>query len=202
MNSKLLYLIASWLFFIGTGLSQKSADSLSNVTNQKDKSRQQLSPADIQRSAIKKAGFLAGCWEGTEWVLMPDGRKQNCIAVDSAEFKLKGTLLVFQGGLKVKISAEAVPFVVYEGMGILSYDENLEKYHLTHFGTDGAYEIYECILSGKSLHCERRDKDNALLRITLGVDEAGRWIEKGERSQNGKTWIETFETQMSKTEVK
>jgi hypothetical protein len=202
MNSKLLYLIVSWLFFITTGLPQNSADSISNTVNQKSKSQQQLSALDIQRSAIKKAGFLAGYWEGTEWILMPDGRKQNCIAADTAEFKLNGTLILFRGGIKVKISPEAAPFVVYEGIGILTYDENLEKYRLTHFGTDGACEIYECTLSGRALHCERRDKDNAFVRITLGVDESGRWIERGERSQDGKTWTETFETQMSKAELK
>ena len=147
---------------------------------------------------MKKVSFLAGRWEGTEWVLMQDGRRQTCESSDLAEARLNGTVFLFQGTVKVKTSPETDPIVVYEGIGVLSYDVSTQHYRLLHFGTDGSYEDYECRLAGKTLHCERRDKENVLVRVTLGVDDAGRWIEGGEQSQDGKNWRETFGTQMSK----
>ncbi len=205
MNIKLSLIVLFGLFFTNICLSQESSGSLGRSPTQNPhniiKTQQPLSASDLQRNAINRVGFLAGRWEGTECVLMPDGKRQDCLSSDFAEAKLNGTVLVFEGVLKVKISPETNPLVVYEGLGILSFDENAQKYRLQHFGTDGITEVYECILSGKTLQCERRDKENAFVRVFLGVDNTGQWSERGERSQDGKTWHETFVTQMSKVGV-
>jgi hypothetical protein len=57
----------------------------------------------------------------------------------------------------------------------------------------------DCQLTGRGLLCERRDGADILNRVTIGVDEAGRWVERGERSRDGATWTTYFETEMSRT---
>ena len=40
------------------------------------------------------------------------------------------------------------------------------------------FEAYEFILFGKSLVCQRRDKENSFVRITLGVNDTGHWVQR------------------------
>ncbi len=182
MKNKIFFLIPLFLLF-------------SNNISAQDN----INAGELQKEAIKKIEFLTGNWKGTEWVLTPDGMKRNVESYDFAETKLKGTVILFQGAVKVKISESGDPMTVYEGLGLLSYNENTQKYRLQHFGSDGSYEDYECSLTGKTLFCEQKDKNNTTRRITIMVDDAGRWIEKGERLQDGRTWTQFFETQMDKT---
>lgn len=206
MRTKLSILIASRVFFVITGLSQERSNTSGDTLNQKSekivKAPQQPSTTSLQSNAMSKVGFLQGRWEGTERVMMQDGRRQDCLSSDFAEAKLNGTVILFQGTLKVRMSPGTDPIIVYEGIGILSYDENAQNYRLVHFGSDGSNEAYECKLSGKTLLCERRDRDYSFVHITLGVDDMGRWIERGERSEDGKKWHDTFSTQMSKTAMR
>ncbi|MFI5143954.1 MAG: hypothetical protein ACHQJ4_00030 [Ignavibacteria bacterium] len=153
---------------------------------------------DIQRDALKKIEFLTGNWKGTEWILTPDDMKRNVESTDIAEFKLNGTVILFQGTVKVKMPGSSDPVTVYEGIGLLSYDENIQKYRLQHFGSDGSYADYECILTDKTLVCESKDTKNIITRVTIGLDDSGFWKEKGERSEDGTTWNQYFETRMEK----
>ena len=153
---------------------------------------------DLQREAITKVEFLTGNWMGSEWLITPDGMKRTVESTDIAETKLNGTVILFQGGVKAKFSESGDPVVVYEGLGMLSYNDKTQKYRLQHYGTDGSYADYQCTLNGKTLLCEQADNSGTINRVTISVDENGQWVEKGERSLEGNQWLQYFETTMSK----
>jgi hypothetical protein len=90
MNIKIICIIITSLLFTECLLAQNN-----------------INAGELQREAIKKVEFLTGEWKGTEWVMSADGMKRNVESYDFAENKLNGTVILFQGKLKVKYQNRA-----------------------------------------------------------------------------------------------
>jgi hypothetical protein len=89
---------------------------------------------DKQRSAMKKLGFLVGKWSGQAHVQRGPGEPVVLAQTEEVRYKLDGLVLTIEGiGRNLDNNKPLL-----QALGIISYDDHTETYHLRAFN-DGRF---------------------------------------------------------------
>jgi hypothetical protein len=139
---------------------------------------QQLRIPDLakQHEAMKKLSFLVGKWSGQAHVHRGPGEPVMLLQTEQAQYKLDGLVLMIEGiGRTVSDNQP-----VLQALGIISYDDDTERYHMRAFN-DGRFLESEVKLlgDGKSLtwgFVFGEIRSSSLLKI----NEKGEWTELAE----------------------
>lgn len=101
-----------------------------------------------QRAAMKKLGFLVGKWVGEARVLRGPGEPVVLLQTEEVQFKLDGLILEIEGIGRTKLDNKPV----LEALGIISFDDETDTYHMRAFNDGRFLETDVKLLEdGKSL---------------------------------------------------
>ncbi|NNF58606.1 MAG: hypothetical protein HKN04_10220 [Rhodothermaceae bacterium] len=79
---------------------------------------------------LEPFAFLVGQWAGPAWHMTPSGERQSIYQTEHVQPMLSGTILLIEG-----TGREDGPEggIVFQALGILSYDEAMDQYYLDAF---------------------------------------------------------------------
>jgi hypothetical protein len=129
-----------------------------------------------QRVAMKKLSFLTGSWAGEAHVQRGVNAPTTLAQTEDVQFKLDGLVLVIEGTGRTLTDHTTK----LQAMGIISYDDATETYHIRAWN-DGRFleSDIQLLEDGKSLRWGfgvGQIRSNSLLRI----DKDGQWTETAE----------------------
>ena len=131
---------------------------------------------EAQQAAMKKLSFLAGEWVGEARLLRGPGEPVVLVQSEEARFKLDGLLLEIEGIGRTRTDNKPV----LQALGIISFDDGTETYHLRAFNDGRFLETDVTLLEdGKSLawgFALGSVRTSSVLRI----NERGEWTEFAE----------------------
>lgn len=129
-----------------------------------------------QRAAMKKLGFLVGKWVGEARVLRGPGEPVVLLQTEEVQFKLDGLILEIEGIGRTQLDNKPV----LEALGIISFDDETDTYHMRAFNDGRFLETDVKLLEdGKSLawgFALGSIQTNSVLRI----NEKDEWTELAE----------------------
>lgn len=143
------------------------------------------SPASIE--AMKKLNFLVGEWKGQGWTEFVPGQRGTASITEKVQSKLSGLVMLIEG------LGEHEGKIVHNAMAVLWYDERAKLYRLRSFLTDGRAVDAEAKFIGEDFQWSFQSPMGAGIRYTVRLTDKGEWFEKGEMSQDGKTWRQFHE---------
>jgi hypothetical protein len=160
--------------------------------------RAQAVPTPAEPSAVmKKLGAMAGEWRGTSWFNLPGGRR-NVDSWEKVESKLGG-LVLFVHGRHTSLEKSDSGRVVHEAVGILFYDAAAQQ-----------LKFVPVIFDGRTVETYVKESDKGMewgfafpggagqVRYSVDLSQPDVWIETGEFSRDGKTWLPTMQLNLKR----
>lgn len=155
-----------------------AADEVGKTPAQEDSPTAMSAPMD-------RLAWMVGTWQGAGWMQMGTERHETDVT-ETIISKLDGRVLILEG---VGTSNGEVK---HHAVAMLTYDPG-----------DNVYRMRSVLHDGRTVDAIGTWNDDAFswgfdppqggsVRYTLHHDAAGRWVEKGEFSRDGKTWMPFF----------
>ncbi|MFZ5442312.1 MAG: hypothetical protein ACOZQL_20050 [Myxococcota bacterium] len=147
---------------------------------------------DAGLAAMKALSFLSGRWEGEGWLKQGPGEPQRFKGQETVEARLDGRLLTIEG-----VHRGGTPeHVVHHAFALVSAQPG------------GGYRFQSFLADGRALDARGKLEAGAFvwtfehpqagqLRYTIRVS-ADTWLEVGESSRDGKTWVQVFEMRLTR----
>jgi hypothetical protein len=151
-----------------------------------------------QLAEMKKLAFMPGTWEGTSKTRMGPGPASESFVREEIESVLGGLGILIRGRGTAK-GADGSERLTHEAVGIFNWDPANKRYRFVTQTEKGYFTVADAAFqeNGDFVWSLRRGGD-AATRYTIRLDEAGRWTERGENTQDGKTWAPFFEMVLSR----
>jgi hypothetical protein len=132
---------------------------------------------ELQRTAMKRLGFLVGEWSGEASVLRGPGQFVELFQTESAQFKLDGLVLSIEGVGRSKSDGK----LALQALGLVSFDDETGTYHMRAFN-DGRWLETEIKLAADGEHSISWGFALGQFKTTtvLRINENGEWTELGE----------------------
>jgi hypothetical protein len=144
---------------------------------------QAQSSASTQREEMKKMNFLAGEWQGTGWIITPDGKRNEFTQTEKIQYKVDGLTLLIEGRGQNKSSGADV----FEALAVISYDEKAKLYRFRSYTNEGRSGEAEAKLIPGGMEWGMKFPGGQF-RYTIKLTDKGEWFEIGEFSQDEKNW--------------
>ncbi len=156
----------------------------------------QASAAHLE--AMKKLSFLAGEWKGEGWTEFVPGQRRTSPIVENVQPRLGGAVLLVEGLGKKKVPGQQEEVVTHNALGIISYDEKAKLYRLRSYLANGLSVDAEASFTDEGFQWRFQAPGNLSIRYTVKLTDKGEWFERGEMSQDGKTWRQFHEMTLQK----
>ena len=153
-------------------------------------------PHTPDHTAVKEAlhplSFLVGTWEGEGWMMMGCGQRSTSQVVETAQWKLDGTVLFVEGqGTRTDENGDTHP--VHNALGIISYDAPTQNYLFRAYRSGGQYVDADVTMTDSTLVWQFEAPQAGIIRYTLSLGNPDQWTEHGETSRDGgTTWFPFF----------
>ena len=153
-----------------------------------------LKPSPEMVTAMEKVSFMEGKWKGEGWVQMGP-QKEEFIQHETVGTKANGTVMVIDG---IAFAADDTSKVVHNAYAVISYNDQESKYVMRAYRADGRYvdADFEVQDDGKIVWGFSHPMAGQI-KYTIW-EEDGKWIEKGEMSRDGESWMHFFQTSLEK----
>jgi len=153
----------------------------------------------VRRSSrpMKKLHFLVGEWKGEGWTEFVPGQRRTSPINESVQPKLGGMVLLVEGLGKVKVPGKE-EVVTHNALGILSYDQKAQVYRLQTHLVSGQSADAEATFTEGGSRWRFQPSPTMSIRYTVKLTDKGEWFERGEMSQDGKTWRQFHEMTLQK----
>jgi hypothetical protein len=161
-------------------------------------SAQAQKPNPVQLEAMKKLHFLVGEWKGEGWTEYAPGQRRTSPINESVQPKLGGMVLLVEGLGKIKVPGKDEDLITHHALGILSYDEKEKIYRLRSHLFTGQTTSAEARFTDEGFQWGFQPAPNMNIRYTVKLTEKGEWFERGEMSQDGKSWRQFHEMTLQK----
>lgn len=150
-------------------------------------------PDSTTLQAMQKFEFLNGHWSGTGWMQL--GRdKHHFNQEETISYKLNNSVLIVDG---LGIDAETKK-VAHQAYAVISYDRSAQKYLMRAFRGDGNYVDADVSFDDDgSLVWGFYHPQGGKVKYTIRLVD-GKWVEKGEMSQDNMTWFPFLEMTLSR----
>jgi hypothetical protein len=151
-----------------------------------------------QLAEMKKLAFMVGTWEGVSKIRMGPGPASESVVREEIESVLGGLGILIRGRGTSK-GADGNERLTHEAVGLFNWDPAGKRYRFISQTEKGYFTVTDAAFeeNGAFVWNLRRGGD-AASRYTIRLDEAGRWTERGENTQDGKTWTPFFEMVLSR----
>jgi hypothetical protein len=154
-------------------------------------------PSAANLEAMKKLGFLVGEWKGEGWTEFVPGQRRTSPIAENVQPRLNGTIMIVEGlGTKKEPGQQEV--VTHSAFGVISYDERAGLYRLRSYLIDGRTVDAEASFTDEGFQWRFQTPGNMSIRYTVKLNDKGEWFERGEMSQDGKTWRQFHEMTLQK----
>lgn len=154
--------------------------------------------SSAQLEEMKKLDFLIGEWRGEGWTEFIPGQRRTSPITENVQPKLGGMVLLIEGLGKTKIAGKEDEVVVHHALGIVSYDATAKRYRINSYLADGRSTEAEAEFVEEGFQWRFQTPQGASIRYTVKLTEQGEWFEKGELSQDGKSWRQFHEMTLQK----
>ncbi|MFL0352320.1 hypothetical protein [Xanthomarina sp. GH4-25] len=133
--------------------------------------------------------FMLGKWEGNAWSMTRDGKVESNIS-EHIYCKTNCNIMVAEG-LGTKINPETnETVIVHDAFGIMYLDPDTKKLTLRAY-KDNKISISEIeLIEDKVIRWEMTIPNQGTARFTSDYSTENTWIEVGEFSRDGETWIQ------------
>jgi hypothetical protein len=158
-------------------------------------------PGAANREAMKKLDYLAGKWKGEATVMAGPKETKKLTQTEDVQFRLDGVVLLVEGIGRGKLPGKEEEGVVFNALGVMSYDAQAKKYKVKAYRAEGQSVDADMTLTEKGFVWGFKEPARSLeVKYTMTLTPKGEWHEVGEYSQDGKTWAKFIE--MTLTRVK
>ncbi len=142
------------------------------------------------QNAMKKLSFLAGNWEGSGWVMGPDGQKHVFQQTEAIMPGLDGVIMTVEG-IGVENGAK-----VHHAYAVISADLENKNYNFQSFLFSGRGGNFKASMPNDNTFVWEIPNPNAPIKYTITVSD-GIWTEVGEMKRADQ-WIQFFEMTLAK----
>lgn len=162
----------------------------------------QMPDATPSKEAMKKLSAWVGQWKGEGTIQMGPGGPKKSTVDERIEMKLDGTIMVIEGIGKTTDMATRQETVAHNAFGIISYDAASKNYKFKTFTKDARSADAYFAISGDNKYEWGFDiPSGGKTKYTITLDPVKKtWIEIGEFSRDGDSWIKFFEMNLTKVE--
>lgn len=152
-----------------------------------------LSPDAKVLVAMEKVRALAGEWHGSGWIQMGPQRHQFD-QKESVTVKANGAVVVIDGlGRNIADSTQ----IIHQAYAVVSYDLKTKKYLMRAFRGDGNYVDADfSVQEDGSIVWGFTHPMAGQIRYTIRLQN-GQWVETGDTSRDGQTWLPFFEMKLT-----
>jgi hypothetical protein len=176
------YLLMTWIFAVLLFVSAAGAQSVS---------------AEAVES-MKQVAVIVGEWEGSSWMLTPQGSREESTVQEKLQWKLDGTMILIEG-----LGKNREGRTVHNALGLLTYDVRTKQYTMRSYLSDGRITEARFEILGKDTfrwsYPFTQGGRTMWIRYTLTFTDGNRWNEVGEYSANEKDWTKFFEMNLVRT---
>lgn len=151
-----------------------------------------------QNQEMKKLDFLIGEWQGEGWTEFVQGQRRTAPITEKVQSKLGGTILLVEGMGKKKAEGGREEVVVHNALGVISYDAGAKLYRVRSYLADGRATDSEASFVEDGFQWRFKTPQGLSIKYTVKLTEKGEWFERGEMSQDGKTWRQFHEMTLRK----
>lgn len=148
-----------------------------------------------QRSAIEKLTMMIGRWEGTGWIVGPQGRMEFR-GSEHVQLKLHGVALLVEGAFFHRDPATGEEKPSHTTLGVINFDPKSQTYRFRSWLATGTSGEHELQLTDDGWRWEM-SFPGRMIRYTTRF-EAQQWIEIGEMSADGANWRQFFAMTLTK----
>jgi hypothetical protein len=141
-----------------------------------------------QRQAIEKLDFMVGKWQGEGWIERPPGPRVTFTQTENVQKKIDGLVLLVEGKGVGKPAGGDGPASTFEAMGVISYDDQRQRYRFVTNTSEGRGGEFELKLTERGWEWGFSIPQGGRVRYTMKLTDDGQWYETGEFSQDEKTW--------------
>lgn len=151
-----------------------------------------LAPSAETRAAMDKIRFLEGNWKGSGWIRMGP-QKHDFIQTESVKTHANGTVLTIDG---LGRDAANPDMVVHQAFAVISYDQAADKYLMRAIRGDGNHVDADFAVNPDgSITWGFVHPMAGNIRYHIRYEDS-KWIENGEASRDGKTWMPFLEMRL------
>ncbi len=148
--------------------------------------------ADSARQSLAPLKWMMGEWSGQATVT--NGAQQFAITQhESVVDAASGTVLLIQGRGTIPVANGVGVRTVFESAGLLSFDMASRQFKWVASGGTGYLGISDAQVRSDTLVWFTSDASGARVRYTICHSAAGEWHETGETSNDGLTWLRSFQ---------
>ena len=146
--------------------------------------------AELQRSEVKKLESMVGQWKGSGWI-QQGAKRETFTGTETVQRKIDGLALLVEGRF-----TDPQGKVIHETLAVLAFDPKLKSYRFRTYlasGISGEHDLKivpDAYLWGFSF-------TGGEVRYTIKTANDV-WLEIGEFSKDGKTWVKFFEMKLEK----
>jgi hypothetical protein len=142
---------------------------------------------------MKKLSFLVGEWKGEGWTEYAPGQRRTSPIIERVEPKLGGMIMVVEGLGKKNVPGKEEEVVVHNALAVISYDAGTKLYTVRSYLADGRSTVAEARFVEEGFRWSFQAPQGISIRYTVKLTDKGEWFERGEMSQDGKTWRQFHE---------
>ena len=150
-------------------------------------------PQSSQLQEMKKLEFLIGEWKGEGWAEFVPGQRRTSPAMERVQWKLGGMIMLVEGLGKTKVPGKQEEVVVHSALAIISYDAKAKLYRIKSYLADGRSTDAEAEFVAEGFQWRFQAPQGPSIRYTIKITDKGEWFERGEMSQDGKSWRQFHE---------
>ena len=143
--------------------------------------------------AMKKLEFLEGVWKGKGWIKSND-KKQHFNETEKVKLRTGGTLL------QIDIFGTAVDndsIVINNGLAIVNYDLQSGEYKMIFYQSDASVATATVKLIANNTAEINLQRKSGYTRFVIEIKN-NQWFEQAFSSNDGKTWDQFFEMQLTR----
>lgn len=155
-------------------------------------------PAGAAAAEMRRLSFLLGTWRGEGVTTTgPGGQQERASVRETAQPRLDGSVLLFEGLGWQGTEGAADYRVVHQALGVVSWDARRGGWSMRAYRGGGWVDAEVTVGDGELVWAF--DQPGAgRIRYTIRLDEQGRWHEVGDRSTDGERWHRFFEMRLTR----
>jgi hypothetical protein len=151
---------------------------------------QEAPTGEAQRAEMKKLDSLAGQWKGSGWI-QQGAKRETFTGTENVQRKIDGLALLVEGKF-----SNAEGKAIHETLAVLSFDPKAKNYRFRTYLASGMSGEHDFKLLADSYEWGFQFPGGTIRYIIKTNNDV--WLETGEFSKDGKTWMKFFEMKLEK----
>lgn len=146
---------------------------------------------DALRVEMRKLDKLVGQWKGSGWI-QQGPKRETFSGTENVQIKVDGLAVLIEGKF-----SNPEGKVIHETLAAMSYDPKLAVYRMKTYLANGMSGEFDFKLAGENYEWGFKTDAAGTIRYTISTTQ-NTWLEIGEFSRDGKTWMKFFEMKLDK----